>query len=59
MVFLGIIWLKQSGCFIRWILLGAKGNFDDFYIAKNLFIVDYLIGVLLFFLIMFFVVDVF
>jgi len=57
--FIGYVLLKQVGCFIRWILLGAKGNFKDFYDTKNMFLVDFFIGVLLFFMIMFIVVEVF
>jgi hypothetical protein len=55
----GFILLKKSDCFIRWLIMGGKGNFNDFYESKNLSLVDPLIGFALFTVIMFFVVDVF
>lgn len=55
----GFMLVKRLGCFARWLLLGSKGKFDDFYTEKNLFIVDYLVGGVIFFAIMFVIVDVF
>lgn len=59
MGFVGFIIVKRAGCFIRWLLLGAKGSFDDFYTYHNIVIVDYLIGISIFFAVMYLIVIVF
>jgi len=57
--FVGFIIAKRIGTFIRWLVLGAKGSFKDFYTNKEMYFIDYIIGTLAFFGVMYLVIEVF
>jgi hypothetical protein len=56
--FLGFIIAQKIGCFARWLLMGAKGNFNDFASNTKIYFLDYIIGTLLFFCVLYFIVIV-
>jgi len=56
---IGFAILAAMGRFTRWLLLGAKRSFKDFYNNKGILLVDIPIGVLEFFAIMYAVIKLF
>ncbi|HTB06545.1 MAG TPA: hypothetical protein VK806_06280 [Bacteroidia bacterium] len=53
--YVGLIWLGKMGTFVRWLLNGCKGKYNQFYeeTHKEWFLfIDYFLGVGLFFGIM-------